>query len=63
MRYGVVISFNVIKNTGIVKDNTTNITYSFTKADCGHEVDILDEVAFEVATEKSKMRAINLKLS
>ncbi|WP_199117366.1 hypothetical protein [Pedobacter sp. ASV28] len=63
MRYGVVISFNSIKGIGNIKDNTTNITYSFTKADCPHEVEILDEVAFEVMTEKHKMRAIKVKLS
>lgn len=63
MRYGVVISFNTVKQMGVVKDNTTNITYSFKKKDCPHEVEILDEVAFEVTTEKSKMSAINVKLS
>lgn len=63
MRYGVVISFNTEKKIGVVKDNTTNITYGFKKVDCPHDVEILDEVAFEVTTEKSKMNAINVKPS
>lgn len=63
MRYGVVISYNSIKEIGNIKDNSTNIEYSFTKADCPHEVEILDEVGFEVITENHKMRAINVKPS
>ncbi|RZK59653.1 MAG: cold-shock protein [Pedobacter sp.] len=63
MRYGVVISFNSAKGIGNIKDNSTNIEYGFTKADCPHEVEILDEVAFEVTTENHKMRAINVKPS
>jgi len=62
MRYGVVISFNSIKGIGNIKDNSTNIEYGFTKAECPHEVEILDEVGFEVETEKHKMRATKVKL-
>lgn len=63
MRYGVVISFNSIKGIGNIKDSSTNIEYGFLKADCPHEVEILDEVAFEVVTENHKMRATKVKLS
>lgn len=63
MRYGVVISFNSIKGIGNIKDNSTNIEYGFSKVNCPHEVEILDEVAFEVETENHKMKAIKVKLA
>jgi len=62
MRYGVVISFNTSKGVGNIKDNSTNIEYTFLKADCPHEVEILDEVGFEIATENDKKTATKIKL-
>lgn len=63
MKYGVVISFNTAKQIGNIKDNTTNIEYGFLKADCPHEVEMLDEVKFDVVFEKNKNKAINVKLA
>ncbi len=63
MKYGVVISFNIIKQMGNIKDNTTNIEYGFLKADCPHAVEMLDEVKFDVVFEKNKNKAINVQLA
>ena len=63
MKYGVVISFNTIKQMGNIKDNTTNIEYGFLKADCPHAVEMLDEVKFDVVFEKNKNKAINVQLA
>lgn len=63
MRYGVVISFNSMKGIGNIKDNTTNEEYAFSKEDCPHEVEILDEVSFEPVTENDKKRATKVKPS
>jgi cold shock CspA family protein len=63
MRYGVVISFNSTKGIGNIKDNTTHEEYAFSKEDCPHEVEILDEVAFEPVTENNKKTATKVKPS
>lgn len=63
MRYGVVISFNSIKGVGNIKDNTTNEEYAFSKKDCPHEVEILDEVSFEPIIENDKKLATKVKPS
>jgi len=63
MKYGVVISFNSIKGIGSIQDNRTKEEYTFLKSDCPHEVEILDEVGYEIVTEKNKVRAIQVKLS
>jgi cold shock CspA family protein len=63
MKYGVVISFNSLKGIGNIQDNTTKEEYNFLKSDCPHEVEILDEVGYEIVTENNKTTAIKVKLS
>ena len=62
MRYGVVTSFNASKGFGNIKDNTKNEEYTFLKADCPDEVEIYDEVAYELQTVDGKTTAIKVKL-
>jgi len=62
MKYGVVISFNSAKQVGNIKDNTTNEEYTFLKSDCPHEVEILDEVGYEIQIENNKKTAVKVKL-
>jgi hypothetical protein len=63
MRYGVVTSFNSSKGIGNIKDNTKNEEYTFLKADCPHEVEIFDEVAYELLTVDNKTTAVKVKLA
>lgn len=62
MKNGVVISFNLDKQMGNIRDKTTAIEYRFLKTDCPHKVEILDEVKFDVVFEKNRNKAINVQL-
>jgi len=62
MKYGIVVSFNSIKQSGVIKDNRTNQEYTFLKSDCPHAVEMLDEVAYDIEEKRNKMVAVNVKL-
>ena len=63
MKNGVVISFNLNKQMGNIRDKTTAIEYRFLKTDCPQKVEILDEVKFDVVFEKNRNKAINVQLA